>query len=107
MLAKAKDIQDQLSAWRRDFHAHPELGFQETRTAARVADLCAEFGCRVRGGVGRTGVVAELGSGGPTVAIRADMDALPLQEENQIPYASSAPGRMHACGHDAHVAMAF
>lgn len=105
MLAKAKAIQDQLSAWRRDFHMHPELGFQETRTAAKVAGILEGFGCRVRRGVGRTGVVAELGSGLPCIAIRADMDALPILEANDVVYCSQTPGVMHACGHDAHTAM--
>jgi amidohydrolase len=107
MLNKAKAIQDQLSTWRRDFHMHPELGFRETRTAAKVAETLEQFGYRVKCGVGRTGVVAELGSGKPVVAIRADMDALPLQEANQVPYASQNPGVMHACGHDGHMAMAL
>jgi amidohydrolase len=105
MLEKAKSIQDQLSFWRRDFHRHPELGFQETRTSAKVAEILEGFGYRVKRGVGRTGVVAEIGSGKPVVAIRADMDALPLQEANQVLYASQNPGRMHACGHDSHMAM--
>jgi amidohydrolase len=107
MLNKAKAIQDQLSAWRRDFHMHPELGFQETRTAAKVAEILEQLGCRVRRGVGRTGVVAELGSGKPMVAIRADMDALPLQENNKTSYTSQNTGVMHACGHDSHTAMAL
>ncbi len=107
MLNKAKAIQDQLSAWRRDFHMHPELGFRETRTSAKVAEIMEQFGYRVKRGVGRTGVVAELGSGKPLVAIRADMDALPLQESNRVPYASQTPGVMHACGHDSHTAMAL
>ncbi len=107
MLNKAQAIQDQLIAWRRDFHMHPELGFRETRTAARVAEICEELGCRVRHGVGRTGVVADLGSGAPRIAIRADMDALPIQEANETPYCSQVPGVMHACGHDAHTAMAL
>jgi amidohydrolase len=102
MLEKAKAIQDQLIAWRRDFHMHPELGFQETRTAAIVADTLEKLGCRVRRGVGKTGVVAELGEGKPVIAMRADMDALPIQEANAVPYASQNPGVMHACGHDAH-----
>jgi len=105
MLDKAKAIQDQLIAWRRDFHMHPELGFQETRTAAIVADLLEKSGCRVRRNVGKTGVVADLGSGEPMIAIRADMDALPIQEANEVPYASQNPGVMHACGHDAHAAL--
>jgi len=105
MLDKAREIQQQLSGWRRDFHMHPELGFRETRTAAKVAEILEQFKVRVRRGVGRTGVVADLGRGKPVVAIRADMDALPLQETNQVPYASQNPGVMHACGHDAHTAM--
>ncbi len=107
MLAKAKAIQDQLSAWRRDFHMHPELGFQETRTAAKVAEIMEGFGCRVRRGVGRTGVVVDLGNGSPCIAVRADMDALPLQELTGAAYASQVPGVMHACGHDAHIACAL
>ncbi len=107
MIGKARAIQAELSAWRRDFHMHPELGFQETRTAARVAEILDSLGWRVRRGVGRTGVVAELGSGSPIAAIRADMDALPIQEENLVPYTSQHPGVMHACGHDAHTAMAL
>jgi amidohydrolase len=106
-LEKAQAILGQLSEWRRDFHMHPELGFQEVRTAARVADLLEGWGYRVRRGVGRTGVVADIGSGKPMVAIRADMDALPLQEGNPVAYASQNPGVMHACGHDAHTAMAL
>ncbi len=86
---------------------HPELGFQETRTAARVAEILEPLGYRVRTGVGRTGVVAERGEGHSIVAIRADMDALPIQEANDVPYASQVPGVMHACGHDAHVAIAL
>ena len=107
MLNKAKAMQEQLRAWRRDFHMHPELGFQEKRTAGRVAEIIGQLGYNVRCGVGRTGVVAERGQGEPVIAIRADMDALPLQETNPVPYASQNPGVMHACGHDAHVAMAL
>lgn len=107
MLEQAAKIEKQLVQWRRDIHMHPELGFQETRTAALVAEVLKSIGCRVRTGVGRTGVVAELGEGHPVVGIRADMDALPLQETNDVPYASQVPGVMHACGHDAHVAMAM
>ncbi len=107
MLHKAQALQPQLSTWRRDLHQHPELGFAETRTAALAADTLEALGARVRRGVGRTGVVADLGSGQPIIALRADMDALPLQEANAVPYASLNPGVMHACGHDAHVAMAL
>jgi amidohydrolase len=107
MLARARDIKGQLTAWRRDFHMHPELGFQEERTAASVAAALEDLGYRVRTGVGRTGVVAERGQGLPIVAIRADMDALPIQEANDVPYASRTPGVMHACGHDCHTAIAL
>jgi amidohydrolase len=107
MLRHAQEIADQLVAWRREFHMHPELGFRETRTAARVAEVLGSLGYRVRTGVGRTGVVAERGKGHPIVAIRADMDALPIQEANDVPYASQVPGVMHACGHDAHTAIAL
>jgi amidohydrolase len=104
---RAHEISDQLVAWRREFHTRPELGFQETRTAARVAKVLDSLGYRVRTGVGRTGVVAELGQGHPVVAIRADMDALPINEANDVPYGSQVPGVMHACGHDAHTAIAL
>jgi amidohydrolase len=96
-----------MARWRRDFHSHPELGFQEVRTAKVVAETLATLDFRVNPGVGRTGVVAEQGGGSPIVAIRADMDALPLLEENDVPYASRVHGAMHACGHDAHTAIAL
>lgn len=105
MLKRAHEIEPQLVEWRRDFHRHPELGFQEVRTAGRVAHVLRSWGCRVRTGVGRTGVVGELGSGTPIIAIRADMDALPIKDAKQVDYASSVPGVMHACGHDAHTAI--
>jgi len=105
MLTKAQSLHDQLAGWRRDFHMHPELGFAEHRTAARVAEILSGLGCRVRTGVGRTGLVAELGAGAPIVALRADLDALPILEANAVPYASQNPGVMHACGHDAHTAI--
>jgi amidohydrolase len=105
MLSKAQDIKEHLIDWRRDFHMHPEIGFHEFRTAQRVAEVVEELGCRVKRGVARTGVIAEFGKGKPVLALRADMDALPLQESNQVPYASQIPGMMHACGHDSHSAM--
>jgi amidohydrolase len=107
MLRQAERIKEQLIHWRRDLHMHPELAFEETRTAARVTDEMQAMNYRVRPHVGRTGVVAELGTGRPIIAIRADMDALPIQEQNDVPYASQVPGVMHACGHDAHVACAL
>lgn len=107
MLEKARKIEGQLIAWRRDIHKHPELGFQEVRTAARIAEELDALNYSVQTGVGRTGVVAERGTGQPIVAVRADMDALPIQEVNEVPYASQTPGVMHACGHDCHVAIAL
>lgn len=107
MLRQAERIKDQLIDWRRDLHMHPELAFEETRTAARITDEMQAMNYRVRPHVGRTGVVAELGTGRRIIAIRADMDALPIQEQNDVPYASQVPGVMHACGHDAHVACAL
>jgi len=91
---------------RRDIHRVPELAFQETRTAGIVAAELARLGIPHRTGVGRTGVVGEIKGGrpGPTLAIRADMDALPIHEETGIAYASTVDGQMHACGHDIHTA---
>ncbi len=105
MLNQAMELQEKLQEYRHDFHMHPELGFKEERTSTKVADVLTSLGCRVRRNIGKTGVVAELGQGTPIVAIRADMDALPLQEENLTDYASQIPGVMHACGHDAHTAI--
>lgn len=106
MLDKAKELQDELIRLRRDIHANPELGFREFRTAALVADTLHELGIPVQTGVGRTGVVGTIGSGnGPTIAIRADMDALPIREKTDQSYASQNDGVMHACGHDSHTAM--
>jgi amidohydrolase len=102
----------ELVATRRDLHAHPELGFEERRTASLVAERLAALGYQVKTGVGKTGVVGVLrgaaaGGSGPerTVLLRADMDALPIHEANGVAYRSTAPGVMHACGHDAHVAI--
>jgi amidohydrolase len=105
MLDQAKKLQDKLVAYRHDFHKNPEVGFNEFRTSAKVSETLTSLGCRVRRNVGKTGIVAELGEGQPVIAIRADMDALPLQEDNQVEYASQIPGVMHACGHDAHTAI--
>jgi amidohydrolase len=108
MLKKAHHLYEDLVTWRRDFHQHPELGFTETRTAKIVADELEKMGYRVRRGVGKTGVVADLGDeSGRTIGIRADMDALPILETDDRDYVSLNPGVMHACGHDSHTAMAL
>ncbi|MBP9501965.1 MAG: amidohydrolase [Candidatus Promineofilum sp.] len=106
MLSKALAIQDEIVRLRRTIHANPELSFHEYQTAALVAETLGEIGgYRVRAQVGKTGVVAELGESGPLIAIRADMDALPIHEANDVPYRSRNSGVMHACGHDAHTAI--
>jgi amidohydrolase len=107
MLKQAHALSEEIIEWRRDFHMHPETGFDVQRTAGIVADELERLGYRVRRGIGKTGVVADLGQGGPVVAIRADMDALPLQELNDFEYKSTVDGKMHACGHDSHTAMAL
>ncbi|HYC99151.1 amidohydrolase [Brevundimonas sp.] len=113
--AAVETVTPRVVAWRRDLHANPELGFAETRTAALVADHLRALGLEVRTGVGKTGVVGVLRGARPgrTVALRADMDALPVLEATGLPFASTATGTYmgatvpvaHACGHDAHVAM--
>jgi len=107
MLKQAHAISEELIEWRRDFHMHPEIGFELHRTSKIVADELEKMGYRVKRGVGKTGVVAEMGEGGKVIAIRADMDALPILEQNEVEYASQTPGAMHACGHDSHTAMAL
>lgn len=107
MLKQAHAISEELIEWRRDFHMHPEVGFEVQRTAGIVADELEKMGYRVRRGVGKTGVVAEMGEGGKVIAIRADMDALPILEQNDTEYVSQEAGKMHACGHDSHTAMAL
>jgi amidohydrolase len=96
-----------LTRWRRDIHAHPELGFEETRTSDLVAEKLAAFGIEVHRGIGRTGVVGTLraGSGSGTLGLRADMDALPIEEANTFAHRSQHAGVMHACGHDGHTTM--
>ncbi len=104
------EMQDEIAAWRQDFHAHPELQYDTHRTSARVADLLAEFGCdEVVTGIGKTGVVGVIkgksNTSGKVIGLRADMDALPIHEATGVEYASTVPGKMHACGHDGHTAM--
>jgi hippurate hydrolase len=99
--------QPQLAAWRRDFHAHPETGFEEHRTAALVAERLESWGIEVHRGIGGTGVVGVLrsGRGNRAVGLRADMDALDMPEANGFAHASTVPGKMHGCGHDGHTTM--
>jgi amidohydrolase len=106
-LDRARQYQGELSAIRRDIHAHPELGLEEYRTADLVAQKLEEWGIEVHRGVGKTGVVGVLrnGNGQDAVGLRADMDALPILEKSEFPHASQNPGRMHACGHDGHTTM--
>ncbi len=107
VLQDAHAMYDRLVAWRRDLHRHPELGYEEHRTSSLIAEHLSDLGLRVQQGVARTGVVGLLEGGreGPTLLLRFDMDALPVEEENDVPYRSEYPGRMHACGHDGHVAI--
>src|SRR5450755_3806633 len=114
---RVADLHPEITAWRRDLHAHPELQYDVHRTAASVAEKLKGFGCdEVVPGIGRTGVVGVIRgrktggkaggkAGGKVVGLRADMDALPLEEETGLPYKSTVPGKMHACGHDGHTAM--
>ena len=97
----------ELTGWRRDIHAHPELGFEETRTSDLVAAKLAAFGCKVHRGLGKTGVVGTLreGSSARSVGLRADMDALPIEEVGTCDHRSTNQGKMHACGHDGHTTM--
>jgi hippurate hydrolase len=112
---RLSDLQAEIAAWRQDLHAHPELQYDVHRTAATVADKLKSFGCdEVVSGIGRTGVVGVIrggkgdksGAGGrKVIGLRADMDALPIEEATDVPYKSTVPGKMHACGHDGHTAM--
>ncbi len=101
-LDRANALKDRLIAIRRDLHRHPELAFQEVRTAQRVAETLHELGIEYETGVAQTGVVAYLGEGEPRIGLRADMDGLPILEANDVDYRSENEGKMHACGHDAH-----
>ena len=105
LLNESEALAAQIIQWRRQLHANPELGFKEFETSKFIADKLEELGLNVKRNVGRTGVIASLGSGKPCIALRADMDALPIQDEKLVDYASKISGVMHACGHDAHVAM--
>ncbi|OAM77642.1 M20 aminoacylase family protein [Devosia elaeis] len=110
VLNRIAEFQPEIAAWRRDFHAHPEVLFDVHRTAGIVAEKLTAFGCdAVITGLGRTGVVGIINGrtnvSGKTIGLRADMDALPMTEKSGVPYASTIAGKMHACGHDGHTAM--
>ncbi|MGZ8388365.1 MAG: M20 aminoacylase family protein [Rhodoplanes sp.] len=112
IVKRIADMQAEVAAWRRDIHAHPEILFDVQRTAAHVAEKLKAFGCdEVVPGIGKTGVVGVIrgrkngGSGPKVIGLRADMDALPMDEQTNLPYRSTNPGKMHACGHDGHTAM--
>jgi hippurate hydrolase len=108
---RLSDLHAEITEWRRDIHAHPELQYDVQRTAATVSDKLKSFGCdEVVSGIGRTGVVGVIrgsrtGGGRKVVGLRADMDALPIEEATNVAYKSTVPGKMHACGHDGHTAM--
>jgi hippurate hydrolase len=106
---RVADLHAEITAWRRDLHAHPELQYDVHRTAASVAEKLKGFGCdEVVTGIGKTGVVGVIhgrAPGAKVVGLRADMDALPIEEATALPYKSTVPGKMHACGHDGHTAM--
>jgi amidohydrolase len=107
IIERIAQMHDDLTNWRHDIHAHPELGFEEQRTSDLVAAKLTEFGCEVHRGIGKTGIVGMLRAGKSprSVGLRADMDALPIQEANDFDYRSRHDGRMHACGHDGHTTM--
>src|SRR6478736_729144 len=107
---RVADLHADIAEWRRDLHMHPELQYDVHRTAGSVAEKLKAFGCdEVVTGLGRTGVVGVIrgkkGSSGKTIGLRADMDALPIEEATDLPYKSAVAGKMHACGHDGHTAM--
>jgi amidohydrolase len=107
-LPRIADFADELVAIRQDLHAHPEIGFEESRTSGIVAEKLASWGIEVFPGIGKTGVVGVLqgrGAGRRCIGLRADMDALPMDEETNLPYRSKHPGRFHGCGHDGHTTM--
>lgn len=109
VLNRIADRTDEIAEWRHDFHEHPELLYEVHRTAGKVVEKLKSFGCdEVVAGIGRTGVVGVIHGkkkSGKVIAMRADMDALPIEEITKLPYASKTPGKMHACGHDGHTSM--
>lgn len=107
VITEIESFTNDIVKWRRDFHEHPEIGMQEQRTSGIVAELLTEWGIETHREIGKTGVVGIIeGKGaGRSIGLRADMDALPIEEKTNLPFASKNPGVMHACGHDAHTAM--
>jgi amidohydrolase len=106
ILQQAQQLHDQIRTWRREIHRYPELGFTETRTAKLINSVLTDLGLETQTGAAKTGVVGTIfGKNNPVVALRADIDALPITEQNQTDFDSTRPGLMHACGHDAHTAM--
>ncbi|HEY1260245.1 MAG TPA: M20 aminoacylase family protein [Stellaceae bacterium] len=106
-IGRIAEYHGEMTGWRRDIHAHPELGFEEQRTSDLVAQKLAQFGYEVFRGIGKTGLVGRLraGSSARSIGLRADMDCLPIEEATNLPYRSQHQGRMHACGHDGHTTM--
>lgn len=106
MIKEIEQFHAEMTEWRRDIHRHPELKYEENRTSDLVAEKLHEFGIEIHRGLAKTGVVGTIRNGdGPSIGLRADLDALPLEEKNTFKHASSNPGKMHACGHDGHTAM--
>ena len=106
VIKEINKFHDEMTKWRRDIHQHPELGYEEIRTSDFVAAKLKEFGIEVHQGLAKTGVVGTISNGhGPSIGLRADIDALPLEEKNTFKHASTNPGKMHACGHDGHTTM--
>lgn len=106
VIKEIEAFEDEMIAWRREIHAHPETAFEENRTAELVIEKLSSFGVEAHVGLAKTGVVGTLINGeGPSIGLRADMDALNLEEQTDLPFKSAFPGKMHACGHDGHTAM--
>ena len=105
ILSESEAISNRIVTWRRHLHTYPEVGFEEIETAKFITQELESIGLAVKNQIGKTGIVASLGSGKPCIALRADMDALPIQDSKKVEYASKNVGVSHACGHDAHVAM--
>ena len=106
-IKELEDLQKEMQTWRRDIHAHPEIAFEEHRTAQVVAEKLESFGIEVETGIAGTGVVGTLkkGTGNRSIGLRADLDALLINEANEFEHKSKNPGKMHACGHDGHTVM--